>query len=126
MLAIQSLDIGTPERSADTRPWGTIHLLYEHPGTKIKVLTLSPGMAIPKQLHRYHIERWLILAGEGTAALAYPKEGYEATLALKPGHVVDIALGQPHGLRAGAGGLQFLEVQQSCIVPGGDAEIQKE
>ena len=98
------------------RPWGSYRVLYEHPGVKIKRLTLNPGAVIPYQFHEYHEEHWEVLTGGGKALI----DGVIHSMV--PGNVFHIPARKSHLIRASEEcQLSFMEVQVALIVPGGDA-----
>ena len=101
----------------EKRPWGQYRTLYEHPGVKIKTLTLNPRASIPNQLHEYHEEYWEVIAGGGVAYI-----GRDAREML-PGLIFHIPPNQPHEIVAYSSGLTFIEVQVALIVPGRDAVL---
>ena len=45
------------------RPWGSYTLLEEHPGFKIKRITVSPGASLSLQSHQHRSEHWVVVSG---------------------------------------------------------------
>ena len=46
------------------RAWGYYRVLHEHPGTKVKELTIEPGQQISLQKHSHRAEFWHISEGK--------------------------------------------------------------
>ncbi len=47
------------------RPWGYYRILYETPTTKVKELTVNPGLSLSMQKHTYRNEHWHVVEGQG-------------------------------------------------------------
>jgi len=47
------------------RPWGYYRVLYETPTTKVKELTVNPGLSLSMQKHTYRNEYWHVVEGQG-------------------------------------------------------------
>lgn len=122
-MKLEAREVGSEARPVHRRSWGHYVTLYEHPGIKVKVLTIRPGCHIPLQYHKYHEEVWAILEGEGKATLEHPETGELCEIQLEPGDVVDVPMGRKHLIADNGSGLTFLETQIGLIVPGGDAEL---
>ena len=46
------------------RVWGYYRVLHEHPGIKVKELTVEPGQSLSMQRHRERAEYWMVSEGE--------------------------------------------------------------
>lgn len=46
------------------RSWGEYDVLFEHPGTKVKVISLLPKQSISLQRHKNRSEFWLVVEGQ--------------------------------------------------------------
>jgi cytidyltransferase-like protein len=46
------------------RAWGYYRVLHEHPGTKVKELTIEPGQQISLQKHEHRSELWHVSEGK--------------------------------------------------------------
>jgi mannose-6-phosphate isomerase-like protein (cupin superfamily) len=47
------------------RPWGYYRILYETPTTKVKELTVNPGLSLSMQKHIFRNEHWHVVEGQG-------------------------------------------------------------
>ena len=47
------------------RPWGYYRILYETPTTKVKELTVNPGLSLSMQKHTFRNEYWHVVEGQG-------------------------------------------------------------
>jgi mannose-6-phosphate isomerase-like protein (cupin superfamily) len=47
------------------RPWGYYRILYETPTTKVKELTVNPGLSLSMQKHIFRNEYWHVVEGQG-------------------------------------------------------------
>jgi mannose-6-phosphate isomerase len=92
--------------TSETRPWGAFHILDEHPGFKVKRLSVVPGGRLSLQSHRHRAEHWTVATGSATVTV----DGKVVTL--QPGDAIDIPLGAVHRLENfGATPLEVIEVQ---------------
>lgn len=101
----------------EQRSWGHYRTLYEHPGIKVKTLTLNSNASIPNQLHEYHEEYWEVISGSGIAYIG------NVAREMSLGKIFHVELNQPHQIVANVRGLTFIEVQVAVIVPGRDAVL---
>jgi cytidyltransferase-like protein len=46
------------------RPWGYYRVLHDVPGTKVKELTINPGMSLSLQRHEHRAEYWHVSEGQ--------------------------------------------------------------
>jgi len=45
------------------RPWGSYTVLEEHPGFKMKRITVHPGASLSLQRHQHRSEHWVVVSG---------------------------------------------------------------
>lgn len=57
------------------RVWGYYRVLHEHPGTKVKELTIDPGKKISLQRHTHRAEFWHVSEGR-CSAQSFMNKGY--------------------------------------------------
>lgn len=72
------------------RPWGTYETILETASYKVKRIVVHPNSQLSLQSHTHREEHWTIVAGEGTVVCG------EETKTVRPGDVVNIAVGQKH------------------------------
>jgi len=48
------------------RPWGSYTVLEEHPGFKMKRITVNPGASLSLQRHQHRSEHWVVVTGTAT------------------------------------------------------------
>jgi len=51
------------------RPWGTYTVLEEHPGYKVKQITVRPGAKLSLQYHHHRSEHWIVVSGKATVTV---------------------------------------------------------
>ena len=95
-----------PTGETDTRPWGSYVVLDDHPGHKVKRITVAPNSRLSYQKHQHRSEHWFVVAGSGLVVL----DGVEKPVG--KGEAVDIPAGTAHRMCNPAGEpLVFVEVQ---------------
>ncbi|MFM7674114.1 MAG: phosphomannose isomerase type II C-terminal cupin domain [Synechococcus sp.] len=111
------------------RTWGWFETLAEGEGYKVKRLRIEPGQRLSRQRHHHRLEQWLVLAGSGWVELGLPGTlpggtpgEAEESQPLQPGSSVEIAPLTMHRARAGAEGLEILEVQRGRVLEEDDIE----
>ena len=88
------------------KPWGNYEVLRAEPGFQVKRIEVNPGHRLSLQTHRKRAEKWTIAAGEGQVTLDSNE------IQVKPGSVIDIAVGAKHRIaNTGQKSLVFIEVQ---------------
>lgn len=93
------------------RPWGTYTVLEEHPGFKIKRITVKPGARLSLQMHHHRSEHWI--AVRGTARVT---RGEEVFL-LRENESTYIPAGEKHRLEnPGIITLELIEVQNGSYL----------
>ncbi|WP_299409300.1 phosphomannose isomerase type II C-terminal cupin domain [Acaryochloris sp. IP29b_bin.148] len=63
LQAIESVAEYTYEENLERRDWGTVRILDQGPGYKIKCLEVKPGHGLGLQLHYHRSEHWIVVAG---------------------------------------------------------------
>ena len=56
------------------RPWGSYTVLHNHPGYKVKKITVHPGCQLSLQSHIHRSEHWVVV--EGTAWVTHNKKHF--------------------------------------------------
>ena len=51
------------------RPWGTYTVLEDHPGYKVKQITVRPGAKLSLQYHHHRSEHWIVVSGKATVTV---------------------------------------------------------
>ena len=74
------------------RPWGHYYKLHEEPGVWVKRIEVNPGARLSLQTHAQRSEKWIVVAGRGTAIVAHQE------IPIAPGSVVDVPVGVAHRL----------------------------
>lgn len=93
------------------RPWGTYTVLEEHPGFKIKRISVKPGARLSLQMHYHRSEHWVVVCG--TACVT---RGDEVFL-LRENESTYIPAGQRHRLEnPGIIRLELIEVQNGSYL----------
>ncbi len=91
---------------SETRPWGSFHVLDEHPGFKVKRIRVVPGGRLSLQSHKHRSEHWTVVNGVATVTVDI------AVKDLTRGQSVDIFLGAKHRLEnLGTDTVDIIEVQ---------------
>lgn len=60
----------TSYRYREERPWGSFEILEDHPGHKVKKITVLPGKRLSLQRHRLRAEHWVVVEGRGVITIA--------------------------------------------------------
>ncbi len=60
------------------RPWGYYEVLINHPGYKVKKITVYPGKRLSLQKHFYRSEHWTVVEGIATITLGNNTSDYAA------------------------------------------------
>ena len=47
----------------ENRPWGSFAVIDEHPGYKVKRLSVLPGKRLSSQMHHHRAEHWVVVGG---------------------------------------------------------------
>ncbi|MDP2799686.1 MAG: cupin domain-containing protein, partial [Deltaproteobacteria bacterium] len=93
------------------RPWGTYTVLEEHPGFKIKRITVKPGARLSLLMHHHRSEHWI--AVRGTARVTRGKEVF----LLRENESTYIPAGEKHRLEnPGSITLELIEVQNGSYL----------
>jgi mannose-1-phosphate guanylyltransferase/mannose-6-phosphate isomerase len=88
------------------RPWGSYTVLEEHPGYKVKRLTVLPGARLSEQMHHHRSEHWVVIRGTAKAEV----DGVEHLLV--ENQSIDIPKGGRHRLsNPGKMEVEIIEVQ---------------
>ncbi|WP_029898479.1 mannose-1-phosphate guanylyltransferase/mannose-6-phosphate isomerase [Desulfohalovibrio reitneri] len=88
------------------RPWGSYTVLEEHPGYKVKRLTVLPGARLSEQMHHHRSEHWVVIRGTAKAEV----DGVEHPLV--ENQSIDIPKGGRHRLsNPGKMEVEIIEVQ---------------
>ena len=91
---------------SETRPWGAFHVLDEHPGFKVKRISVNAAGRLSLQSHKHRYEHWTVVNGTATVTVD------DAVLTLSRGQSVDIPLGSKHRLEnLGMELVEIIEVQ---------------
>ena len=91
---------------AVTKPWGNYRVLHREPNIQVKRIEVDPGLRFSLQKHLKRSEKWIVLAGRGSATVG------NKIVAVEPGAVLEIACGQKHRLHnTGKVPLVLVEVQ---------------
>ncbi len=91
---------------SETRPWGSFHVLEEHPGFKVKRIVVNPSGRLSLQSHKHRSEHWTVVNGTATVTVG------EAVVTLGRGQSIDIPLGARHRLENfGVDPVAVIEVQ---------------
>jgi mannose-1-phosphate guanylyltransferase/mannose-6-phosphate isomerase len=88
----------------DDRPWGSFDLFIQNEPASVKIITVAPNERLSLQRHAKRAEFWHAISGSGEAEID------RETHPLTPGTNAFIPIGSIHRLRAGAEGLQILEI----------------
>ena len=93
----------------ESRQWGEYSVLgqdsYESGQSSLeKILVVNAGRQLSYQRHFHRAEVWTVVDGEGEVVLD------DEVIPVKPGSVIDIKVGQKHGVRA-ISKLRIFEVQ---------------
>jgi mannose-6-phosphate isomerase-like protein (cupin superfamily) len=100
------------------RPWGYYEILSDFPDHKVKRIVVYPNNRLSLQTHKFRIEHWIVISGEGTA-LVEDKE-----YALKTNSVIDIPCKSRHRLHNYSNqNLVIIEVQTGEYF--GEDDIQR-
>jgi mannose-6-phosphate isomerase-like protein (cupin superfamily) len=92
--------------SGEERPWGNYRILHREPGMQVKRLEVKPGMRFSLQKHNHRSERWIVVAGAGTATLG------KKDIAVSKGSFIEVPCGEPHRMaNTGTDFLVLIEVQ---------------
>lgn len=76
----------------ERRPWGSFQVVMLGPGYWVKLLCVTPGQRLSRQVHQHRDERWLVLEGHGLA------EAATGVHPIGPGMETRIPRGTPHRL----------------------------
>jgi mannose-6-phosphate isomerase len=88
------------------RPWGSYEVLADEPHSKVKYLTVSPGMRLSYQSHQHRSEYWTVV--RGTAEVTIDGE----VTRIGPGQCITVPVGAKHRCaNPGDDELVFVEVQ---------------
>ena len=91
---------------SEERPWGSYTVLHFEKGVQVKRIEVKPGLRFSLQKHLKRAEKWIVIAGSGTATVG------DREIPVTQGSFVEIALGQVHRMHnTGTGPLVFIEVQ---------------
>ena len=102
----------------EKRPWGSFTVLDEAENYKVKRIEVLPEKRLSYQKHQSRAEHWMVVAGIAKVTL----NGREITL--KPGEVVDVAVGAAHRIEnVGTDMLVFIEIQRGTYL--GEDDIQR-
>lgn len=74
----------------EKRPWGRYEVLLREPGVQVKRIEVNPRSRFSLQKHRRRSEKWIVIAGRGTATIGRKR------LSVKPGSFLDIPNGRVH------------------------------
>ena len=90
----------------DERPWGKYEIPCEEAGTKTKRIEVYPGKRFSLQKHQRRAEKWIVMAGKGTATVGTRE------FSVGPGSFIDVPCGEIHRMHnTGDKPLVFIEVQ---------------
>lgn len=93
------------------RPWGTYTVLEEHPGFKIKRISVKPGARLSLQMHYHRSEHWIVV--QGTACVT----SGENVFLLRENESTYIPAGVKHRLEnPGIIALELIEVQNGSYL----------
>lgn len=90
----------------EERPWGHFRKFIEDSPATVKIISIKPNEALSVQSHEKRSEFWRVLKGEGVFLLGDEEKSITA------GDEVAIPVGAKHSLRAGAAGLEILEISR--------------
>ena len=77
---------------SETRPWGSFHVLDEHPGFKVKRIVVTKGGRLSLQSHKHRAEHWTVVNGIATVTVG------DKVTKLKRAESIDIPQGARHRL----------------------------
>lgn len=93
------------------RPWGTYTVLEEHPGFKIKRITVKPGAQLSLQMHYHRSEHWIVVRGTARVTRG------ENIFLLRENESTYIPAGEKHRLEnPGIMPLELIEVQNGSYL----------
>ena len=93
-------------RPGEERPWGSWHVLDEHPGFKVKRIHVLPHSRLSYQTHEHRSEHWVVVRGTATCTLD------DVESVVRTGEYVDVPRGAKHRIaNAQAEELVIVEVQ---------------
>lgn len=93
------------------RPWGSFTLLEEHPGFKIKRLSVTPGKKLSLQMHHHRSEHWVVVKGSARVTRG------EETFLITANESTYIPCGEKHRLEnPGITPLEIIEVQNGSYL----------
>jgi mannose-6-phosphate isomerase-like protein (cupin superfamily) len=88
----------------EERPWGYFRQFVKNSPVTVKIISIKPNEALSVQSHVKRSEFWRVLKGEGVFLLGDEEKP------VKTGEEVKISVGVKHSLKAGAGGIEILEI----------------
>lgn len=100
--------------SVQQRPWGSVRLVHEDEGYRVKRLAVLPGKAVEKHMHKHCAQSWTVVRGKALATVGGEQ------IQMETGSMAAIETGQAHALaNAGNDMLEVIEVQTGSF-PEGD------
>lgn len=108
----------------EERPWGNYRIIEHHESYKIKLITVKPNCRLSLQRHAKRDELWQVIAGNGTFTCGDSLDSLHdfPVNITYPNNIVMISKYQWHRIKAGAEGLQFIEVQTGTYFGEDDIE----
>lgn len=90
----------------ETRPWGSVRILSESPGYKVKEITILPGARLATEYHLKRCEIWTVVRGTASVMIG------DTALTHGPNQHSFIPIGTRHSLEnSGTDELVIIEVQ---------------
>ena len=88
------------------RPWGHYEVLLKESGIQVKRIEIKPGQRFSLQKHLKRSEKWIVIAGAGTATIGNKE------IFVSIGSFIEVPCGQIHRLKnTGREPLVFIETQ---------------
>ena len=86
------------------RPWGYFRQFSENTPVTVKIIVVKPHEILSLQSHTKREEFWHVISGQGMAEIGNDKR------VIKTGAEMTIPLGIKHRVKAGAKGLEVMEI----------------